>query len=197
MTFAEPGHRFRNDRSHPAVGTARRPSVGEAQPSLPVESPGSHREREADRLSVAVAGNVPATAASAGRAKSRPADGGRAPSDPLNVVWSGGQPLDAATRAFMEPRLGHDFSLVRVHADGEAAESAERLGARAYTVGRHVVFGSGQFAPAAASGRRVLAHELAHVVQQASVAPRVQRYESGEHAALGETQAELQAATAP
>src|SRR5215217_3565270 len=82
------------------------------------------------------------------------------------VLRSPGQPLDAATRAFMEPRFGHDFSRVRVHTDARAAESARAVDALAYTVGRGVVFGAGQYAPGTISGRRLLAHELAHTLQQ-------------------------------
>jgi hypothetical protein len=66
----------------------------------------------------------------------------------------------------MEPRFGHDFSQVRVHADTKAAESAEVVKAKAYTVGRHVVIGEGQPSPETIAGRQLLAHELAHVVQQ-------------------------------
>lgn len=83
-----------------------------------------------------------------------------------DVVRSPGQPLDAATRAFMEPRFGHDFSKVRVHADQHAAESARAVSALAYTVGNDVVFNSGHYRPGTSSGRKLLTHELAHVVQQ-------------------------------
>lgn len=83
-----------------------------------------------------------------------------------DVLNSSGRPLDAGTRAFMEPRLGHDFGQVRVHTDARAAESARAVGALAYTVGRDVVFGAGQYAPGTMAGRKLLAHELAHVVQQ-------------------------------
>jgi hypothetical protein len=83
------------------------------------------------------------------------------------VLRSPGQPLDPSTRAIMEPRFNHDFSRVRIHADARAAESAHAVDARAYTVGRDVVFGSGQYAPRTSSGQRLLAHELTHVVQQA------------------------------
>lgn len=79
-----------------------------------------------------------------------------------------GAPLDAATRGFMESRFGHDFSRVRIHADMQAAASAQSVGARAYTVGADLVFGRGQYAPATPAGRHLLAHELAHVVQQKS-----------------------------
>jgi hypothetical protein len=86
------------------------------------------------------------------------------------VLRSPGQSLEPATRAFMEPRLGHDFSGVRVHTDAKAAESARAVNALAYTVGREVVFGAGQYAPGTREGRRLLTHELAHVVQQADQA---------------------------
>jgi len=82
------------------------------------------------------------------------------------ALHSHDHPLDEATRADMEPRFGFDFSRVRVHADAQAAESAREVNALAYTVGRDVVFGAGQYAPGTLSGRRLLAHELAHVVQQ-------------------------------
>jgi hypothetical protein len=66
----------------------------------------------------------------------------------------------------METRFGHDFGRVRVHADARAAESARAVGALAYTVGPQVVFAAGQYRPESSAGRRLLAHELAHVVQQ-------------------------------
>jgi len=81
------------------------------------------------------------------------------------VLHSQGQPLDAETRAFIEPRFGHDFSEVRLHTDAKAAASARALNASAYTVGRDMVFGAGQYAPASPTGLRLLAHELTHVAQ--------------------------------
>lgn len=92
--------------------------------------------------------------------------GQTAPPSVYNVLASSGQPLDPVTRSFMEPRFGRDFSGVRVHTDQKAAESAQGVNARAYTVGRDVVFGAGQYAPQSSSGRRLIAHELTHVVQQ-------------------------------
>jgi hypothetical protein len=83
-----------------------------------------------------------------------------------DILSSRGQSLDSATRAFMEPRFGHDFSRVRVHTDARAAQSANALNARAYTVGTHIVFDHGQYIPATERGRFLLAHELAHVAQQ-------------------------------
>jgi hypothetical protein len=83
-----------------------------------------------------------------------------------DVLNSPGQPLDPATRSFMEPRFGHDFSGVRVHTDGRAATSAREVYANAYTVGHNIVFGAGRFVPRTYEGKRLIAHELTHVVQQ-------------------------------
>lgn len=82
---------------------------------------------------------------------------------------SGGQPLDPATRAFMEPRFGLDFSQVRVHTGERAAHSARAIQALAYTAGSNVVFGAGQYAPGTYQGQKLLAHELAHTLQQKRV----------------------------
>ena len=84
-----------------------------------------------------------------------------------DVLGAPGQPLDGDTRAFMEPRFGHDFSHVRVHTDEKAAESAQSVQAHAYAAGRHLVFNKGQYTPGSREGMRLLAHELTHVVQQA------------------------------
>jgi hypothetical protein len=83
------------------------------------------------------------------------------------VLRSPGHPLDADTRAFMEPRFGQDFSRVRVHSGAAAEQSARDVSANAYTVGHHIVFDSARFVPATHEGRRLIAHELTHVVQQA------------------------------
>jgi hypothetical protein len=84
------------------------------------------------------------------------------------VGSSGGSPLDAGVRGEMEGRFGQDFSDVRVHTDKQASDSAEAVGANAYTVGNDVVFRAGQFDTASPTGQRTLAHELTHVVQQRS-----------------------------
>ncbi|MGQ9677140.1 MAG: eCIS core domain-containing protein [Chloroflexota bacterium] len=86
-----------------------------------------------------------------------------------DVLQSGaGRPLEEGVRALMESRFGHDFGDVRVHTGSKAAESAEAINARAYTAGRDIVFGAGQYAPTTAEGQRLLAHELVHTVQQSS-----------------------------
>jgi uncharacterized protein DUF4157 len=84
-----------------------------------------------------------------------------------SVLGSPGSPLDPGMRSLMEPRLGHDFSAVRLHTDDAAAQSAQAVAANAYTAGNHIVFGAGKFAPATPDGQRLVAHELAHVMQQA------------------------------
>lgn len=83
-----------------------------------------------------------------------------------DALRSAGQPLDAATRALMEAQFGHDFGSVRVHTDARAAESAAAVNAVAYTVGSNIAFGSHEYAPGTSEGRRLLAHELTHVIQQ-------------------------------
>jgi hypothetical protein len=87
------------------------------------------------------------------------------------VSGSGGRPLDRVTRAVVEPRFGHDFGHVRVHTDATANRTARDLGARAFTWGHHIVFASNQYVPHSPAGKRLLVHELSHVVQQQSVPP--------------------------
>jgi hypothetical protein len=84
----------------------------------------------------------------------------------INNIRGGGQLLPEPTRAFFEPRFRHDFSGVRIHTGVKAAELAQTVNARAFTVGHDLVFGTGQYAPWTAEGRRLLAHELTHVIQQ-------------------------------
>ena len=96
-------------------------------------------------------------------------DEGAAPASVDHVLSSAGRPLEPTLRNDMEQRFGHDFSHVRVHTGGTADQSAREVNANAYTVGNNVVFGAGQFAPQTQSGKRLLAHELTHVVQQASM----------------------------
>lgn len=83
-----------------------------------------------------------------------------------DVLRSSGKPLPGDTRDFMESRFGHDFSQVRVHTDATAAESARAVNAHAYTVGKEIIFGQGQFTPHTEKGQHLLAHELAHTLQQ-------------------------------
>lgn len=84
------------------------------------------------------------------------------------VLRTPGSPLDRATRDYMETRFGFDFSHIQLHTDARAAKSARAVNAVAYTVGHHVAFDAGSYAPQALAGRRLLAHELAHTLQQSS-----------------------------
>ncbi|WP_328609083.1 DUF4157 domain-containing protein [Amycolatopsis sp. NBC_00345] len=104
----------------------------------------------------------------------------REPARPVrDEVPGGGRPLEPEVRQFMEGRFGQDFSRVRVHTDRPAAESAAALGAKAYTVGEGVVFGAGEYRPGTGDGRRSLAHELAHVVQQRRGGPPAPGFAAG------------------
>lgn len=138
--------------------------------------PGDTLEREADRVSEHVTRMADSELAGAAPVRaSRIGSGNREqvelPPIVREVLQSPGQPLDARTRAFVEPRFGHDFSHVRVHTDAQAADSARTMNAQAYASGAHLVFGAGQYAPATPSGRRLLAHELTHSVQQGQDTP--------------------------
>jgi hypothetical protein len=95
------------------------------------------------------------------------AAGHEVPSIVHEVLRSPGAPLDVGTRAFFQPRFGSDFSAVRIHRDSKAAVSASAIGARAYTLGNHIVFGSGQWTPGTHRGDRLIAHELTHTLQNA------------------------------
>lgn len=119
-------------------------------------------EQEAD----AIADHVMRSPAPGTPARVRSQQASAASSANASLVPAGGDTLDATTRAYMEPRFGADFGAVQVHSGTTAAGQAARFSARAYTVGEHVVFGAGQYQPGSEAGRRLLAHELAHVVQQ-------------------------------
>jgi len=105
------------------------------------------------------------------------------------VLRSSGEPLDSTTRAFFEPRFGHDFSQVRVHNDVRAVKSARAVNALSYTVGKDVVFNEGQYFPNSSEGKRLIAHELTHVIQQSNNAEIAARQSpetpaSGNHGAV-------------
>jgi uncharacterized protein DUF4157 len=106
------------------------------------------------------------TAAGLQRAGINAAPLNEVPSAVHEVLGSPGQSLDAATRNSMESRFGHDFSQVRVHTGEQAAQSTQAVNALAFTVGKDIVFGAGQYAPSTQTGSKLLAHELAHTIQQ-------------------------------
>ena len=143
--------------------------------AVPGQSPREARdrhEREADRAAEEVI-----------RA-SGPESGRPAPADPGDGT---GRPLPPGERAFMESRFGHSFEAVRIHTGRAADQAGVALNARAFTLGHQVVFAEGYYQPGTTAGRRLLAHELAHVVQQRTGrAPwQVQRWEGLEHRNIG------------
>ncbi len=121
-------------------------------------------------------------------------DSGKTVAPPIvtRVLSSPGRPIDSATTAFFEQRFGRDFSQVRVHSDTTALASAQSIDARAYTAGREIVFGRGHYMPETREGRRLLAHELTHVVQQgastAQGAVHAERIQKGEVSFAGCTE---------
>lgn len=156
-----------------ATGLQRRLAVGASDDPF---------EREADTVAARVLGTGQAQLSASPPVLRRRDDatgqgacGQAVPAIVEGVLRTPGQALDRPSRAFFEPRFGRDFSQVRVHHDAMAARSADAVNARAYTAGTHLVFASGQHVPDSAAGRELLAHELAHVVQQAGAAPLVQR----------------------
>jgi hypothetical protein len=183
------------------------------QPKLTINTPGDIYEQEADHVAEQVM-RMPEPNIEGGRACGGgcsacqsgtkgnghqslqtkhvgPSDAGQIAAPPIvhEVLASPGQPLDSSTRAFFEPRFGHDFSRVRVHTGENAPASAKAVGALAYTYGSDVIFGAGQFSPHTWEGRRLLAHELAHVVQQ-------QSFSSATAVANNNTAAEVEAGPA-
>jgi Domain of unknown function (DUF4157) len=131
----------------------------------PVDDP---LEAEADRVAEHVlrAPNVDGSKQTGERKSPGHARGVLSGSEADEVLPFGGRPLDTETRAYFEPRFGYDFSRVRIYPDEKAAESARSIGALAYTTGPNIAFGGGRYQPATGEGRRLLAHELTHVVQQ-------------------------------
>lgn len=146
---------------------ASRPS----QQKVRVSQPGEAAEVEADRIAQDVAGSADSETS---HAKSRQAGA-------LEIAWSTaekadanlgpGQAMDETVRRSMEAGLGHDFSGVKVHTDAKAAEAAQALNARAYTVGSEIIFGAGEYSPHTQPGKRLIAHELTHVAQQGASRP--------------------------
>ena len=126
---------------------------------LTTSAPGDRFEQDADRAAEQVTSSA-----------------GPAGGMPGVAAGGSGVPLPMSARQYFEPRLGCDFSAVRLHSDDRAADRAASLGARAFTLGSDISFGAGELAPGTTPGRALLAHELAHVAQQQSspAAPSLQ-----------------------
>ena len=189
-------HRFQPKTHNPE---ARQPNpvwhriATRIQPRLSVSVPGDPEELEADQIADRVMRTSDRALQRKCAACEEEEDASRvqrkdneiaAPSPPgvppiVHEALSGtGRPLDPATKEFFEPRFGHDFSSVRVHSGPAAEQSARSVNAHAFTVGRDIVFASGQYAPGSDSGRLLLAHELVHTIQQGSQARTLARQPS-------------------
>ena len=147
-------------------------------------------ERQADRVADRIM-QAPVSDPSIGKPISEPA------ANPVSqAIGSTGQPLESSVRAHFEPRFGHSLSGVRIHRNAIAGASADGLNARAYTVGRDIVFAPGMYRPWSGEGQRLLAHELAHVAQQEGRAPIVQRQPKDSPGSTAEPQESLDDALA-
>jgi hypothetical protein len=150
------------DFSQVPVHSGDSPAAARRQAKLVTSAPGDALEQEADHVADRLVGGAFGTPAAptAMDGENPVPDGGE------DVVRLPGHALDASTRGLTERLFGQGFSQVRVHTDDQAARAARGLGARAFTVGSHIVFGADTFAPATRNGQHLLAHELTHVVQQ-------------------------------
>lgn len=208
--YASPhfGHDFSRIPLHP-------PAAEAVQTKLAINKPGDSHEQEADRMAEQVMSTPGpqrqrAYACGGELPRCHTEQPGReqeslqtkhvqvsdtvqfaAPLTVHEVLRSTGQTFDSTTRSFMETRFGYDFSRVRVHLGGAAEKSARDVNANAYTVGQNMVFGAGQFAPGTHEGRRLIAHELTHVLQQRHVAPFIQREPRGNKSDAPPKQEEL------
>ena len=154
------------------------------QTKLTVNEPGDVWEQEADRIANQVMATSSHQAVSAAPPRiqrfsgQEPRQGSSAPASIDRTLAGPGRPLESGLREEMEHRFGYDFSRVRVHTGPAAAQSARDINAHAYTVGGSIVFGA-EFTPGTHEGRRLLAHELTHVVQQSGTPANVVRRSNG------------------
>lgn len=209
----------RTHRAANSVMSGYTPTPVRLQTKLTVNTPGDKYEQEADRVAeqvmrmpeptlqrkCATCGSPSTSGGECPECKKKQALGGKlqrragsvdaasgvtAPPIVSQVLSSPGSPLSDDTRGFMESRFGHEFSQVRIHTDAHAQDSAQAVSARAYTVGRHIIFGRGEHPTA---DRRLLAHELTHVLQQGDTTERhVQRQPNPPKKLSDMTSAELQ-----
>jgi Domain of unknown function (DUF4157) len=145
------------------------------QTKLTINEPGDRYEQEADRIADQVMAKPAHSTISRSplniqRFSGEPSgQGNEVPESVHQVLASSGRPLEPHLRQDMEGRFGYDFSKVRVHTGSSAERSAREVKAQAYTVENNVVFGKGRFQPNSSAGKRLIAHELTHVVQQGAI----------------------------
>jgi outer membrane protein OmpA-like peptidoglycan-associated protein len=181
QTFANPTH----DLDFSAIPAMRTASGQPIQANLSVNAPGDQYEREADQVADEVmrmpdpAQNIQTSGTLNPTASRLPlisrlqaGDGSGAfeaspeVEERIDQMRGGGQPLPKSERNFFESRMGYDFSSVRVHTDANAVQASHDIQAHAFTIGNDIAFSEGAYQPGTEAGRRLLAHELTHVVQQ-------------------------------
>lgn len=169
LEVGAPGDRLEQEADRAAEQVMRAPASGAA----PLAPPPSVSPARVQRACAACADDEKVQRQAAGDGSAVEAS---APDQVARVRGGGGEPMPGGLRAFFEPRFGHDFGAVRVHHDQTADRAARSVQARAYTLGRDIVFAGGQYQPSSDRGRALIAHELAHVVQQGHGArPLIQR----------------------
>ena len=168
LTVNQPGDQYEQEADRVADQVMRMPEPSVALSTSHV--PEEHVQRKCDCGGSSDAGTCAACAdeKKLQRSAEGPSPSPEAPAIVRDVIHSMGHPLDPATRAFYESRFGYDFGKVSIHDDPRAAQANRRVSARAFTVGNHIAFADTQYSPTTAAGRHLIAHELAHVVQQGS-----------------------------
>lgn len=183
LSISSPGDAAEQEADQIADQVMRMPTPGDAPPvgdfacinlapiqrKATVSSPSHASGKEADHVATETV--RPAASSQQLSIHSTPASTQRSAIDldtttAVDAAQRGGTPMPKDQLSYFQPRFGHDFSQVRIHTDSSAAASAAAVQARAYTAGRDIVFGAGQYAPHTAAGRHLLAHELTHFVQQ-------------------------------
>jgi hypothetical protein len=148
------------------------------QPKLKANTPNDAREREANAIAANVSGLKEVDVSETVQRKENGDDKNQSSSeldDYNNTLNTSGKPMPDAEKKFFEPKFGRDFSSVKLHTDSVAAKSAQSINALAYTSGNNIVFNTGQYAPESESGKKLIAHELTHVVQQSGGSKSIQR----------------------
>ncbi len=181
LVIGQPGDRFEREADAVADRVMREedPALSLSRPASGIQRACDSCQEEDEKVRMQALGegekdeeeSVMAKAASSGLGAAMSAESATG----IQRSRGGGAPLDRALRGDLEPRFGHSFADVRIHADREAASLSRSIGARAFTIGSDVFFGEQQYQPDAPDGRRLLAHELTHVLQQRTLPQRVQR----------------------
>ena len=161
LKISEPGDKYEQQADRIADEVMRMPEPSVQRQLEPEEEEEEMVQRRAIANPISPLSQIPLQ-----RRSNNQAEPAEVPSIVHDALRSPGQPLDLETRTFLESRFGRDFNQVQVHTDSRAAMSAQTVNALAYTVGRNIVFGAGQYSPGTNEGKRLIAHELTHVMQQ-------------------------------